>query len=347
MKRPQILMLGQYPLDKLDAAPKIRTHYLWLALQNYAEVTFITGTRQSRRWPLLKLILAGNLKRFDAVYLEAATSTSMETDLLLLSLLKVAKVPIGIYIRDAYPLFGLTLVRNPKEWLLNKTWFISQWAYQRLADILFFPTQSLADCFDFKAKELLPPATRMGLVSEVFPGPFDTLLYAGHLSDENGWPLLKATMTLIHAKNPQIRLLALTPTVTSEQYPWLDIRRGVLEDILADLPRIAAALIPRPQTDYNHLAIPVKLMDYLSLGLPIVSTDCKEMAGFILQEDVGLVCSEGPEAMAQLLLSLFHNGSLREKLSKNVHQKIPLYHTWESRARQIVQQLTSAYLATK
>src|SRR3990167_8260368 len=218
MKRPHLLMLGQYPLDKLDAAPKIRTYYLWKALENLAEVTFITGTRQSRRWPLLKLILAGNLKRFDAVYLEAATSTSMETDLLLLVLLKLAGIPIGIYIRDAYPLFGLTLVRNPKEWLLNKAWFISQWAYQRLADILFFPTQSLAECFDFPSKALLPPAARMGLVSEPFLGPFDTLLYAGHLSDENGWPLLKSAMELIHAKNPKIKLLALTPTVTPEQY---------------------------------------------------------------------------------------------------------------------------------
>ena len=338
MKRPQILMLGQYPLDKLDAAPKIRTHYLWLALQNYAEVTFITGTRQSRRWPLLKLILAGNLKRFDAVYLEAATSTSMETDLLLLSLLKVAKVPIGIYIRDAYPLFGLTLVRNPKEWLLNKTWFISQWAYQRLADILFFPTQSLADCFDFKAKELLPPATRMGLVSEVFPGPFDTLLYAGHLSDENGWPLLKAAMELIHTKNPQIRLLALTPTVTSEQYPWLDIRRGVLEDILADLPRIAAALIPRPQTDYNHLAIPVKLMDYLSLGLPIVSTDCKEMAMLINGHDLGWIVSFVPEDFALACLDIFDDIEKRTTFSQQSVQFIQV-NRWEDRAEVILNTL--------
>jgi glycosyltransferase involved in cell wall biosynthesis len=335
MKRPQILMLGQYPLDKLDAAPKIRTYHLWQALEKYAEVTFLTGTRQSRRWPLLKLILAGNLKRFEAVYLEAATSTSMEIDFLLLVLLKLAGIPIGIYIRDAYPLFGLTLVRNPKEWLLNKSWFISQWAYQRLADILFFPTQSLADCFDFKAKELLPPATRMGLVSEVSSGPFDTLLYAGHLSDENGWPLLKATMDIIHTKNPQIRLLALTPTVTSEQYPWLEIRRGVLDDVLADLPRIAAALIPRPLTDYNHLAIPVKLMDYLSLGLPIVSTDCKEMAKLINEHDLGRVVSFEPEDFALTCLDIFDDSGQRTTFSQQSMNFIQV-NRWEDRAEVIL-----------
>lgn len=335
MKRLQLLMLGQYPLDKLDAAPKIRTYYLWKALENLAEVTFITGTRQSRRWPLWKLILSGNLERFDAVYLEAATSTSMETDLLLLALLKSAKIPIGIYIRDAYPLFGLTLVRNPKEWLLKKAWFFSQWAYERVAKILFFPTQSLADCFAFEQKVLLPPAARVGLVSEPFLGPFDTLLYAGHLSDENGWPLLKAAMEIVHVQNPQIRLLALTPTLTSEQFPWLEIRRGVLEDILVDLPRIAAALIPRPQTDYNHLAIPVKLMDYLSLGLPIIATDCKEMAGLIQSDCLGLAVSVIPEAFAKACLDLLTDLELRNQVSQQCLNFIQI-NRWEDRAKAIL-----------
>jgi len=339
MKRPQILMLGQYPLDKLDAAPKIRTFCLWQALVQYADVTFITGTRQSRRWPILKLILTGNLKRFDAVYLEAATSTSMETDILLLVLLKLAGIPVGIYIRDAYPLFGLTLVRNPKEWLLNKAWFISQWVYQRIADILFFPTQSLADCFDFPAKVLLPPAARQGLVSEPFGGPFDTLLYAGHLSDENGWPLLKAAMEIIHAQNPQVRLLALTPTLTSEHYPWLEIRRGVLEDILVDLPRIAAALIPRPQTDYNHLAIPVKLMDYLSLGLPIISTACKEMARLIDDNHFGFISSESSTEFAELCLRIVSHLQLRNEISTKIIKSVERDNNWNVRAGFLLKEL--------
>lgn len=336
MKRPHILMLGQYPLDKLDSAPKIRTYHLWKALEKYARVTFVTGTRQSRRGPLWKLLLAGNLKRFDAVYVEAATSTSMETDLLLLALLKLSKIPIGIYIRDAYPLFGLTPVRTPKEWLLNKGWYISQWAYQRFADILFFPTQTLADYFDFHTKVLLPPAARTGLVSEAFSGPFDTLLYAGHLSEENGWPLLKAAMEIIYEKKPQIRLLALTPTQIEECPPWLELRRGVLDDILDDLPRIAAALIPRPKTNYNDLAIPVKLMDYLSLGLPIVATDCREMAELIQSHHLGKTVPHIPAEFAKKIL--FMVTEERKFISQECLNFIQI-NRWEDRALIIIKHL--------
>ena len=79
-KQQQVLFLGQYPLDTLNTAPKIRTYYLWQALSEKADVTFITGTRARRRLPLLRLIGQGGLKKFDCAYLEAATSTSMEID---------------------------------------------------------------------------------------------------------------------------------------------------------------------------------------------------------------------------------------------------------------------------
>jgi glycosyltransferase involved in cell wall biosynthesis len=330
MSLPRILFLGQYSLDVLDSAPKVRTWALWKALEKVADVTFITGTRSSRRALLWRLIQKGNLKRFDAVYLEAATSTSTETDLLLLLLLKCSRVPIGIYIRDAYPLFGLSPVRSLKEYLLNKSWFISQWAYRKLADILFYPTQSLANCFDFKHKVLLPPAANTDIISAVNQGPFDTLFYVGHLNEDNGWSLLRDSMEKIHKDFPSIRLLALTHSQISENYPWLEIRKGVLQDILPDLPRIAAALIPRPQTAYNNLAIPVKLMDYLSLGLPIISTACNETAKIIENENIGFVASS--DNFSFLALKMITDTNERNIISEKVLLSVKNVNNWDKRA---------------
>ncbi|PIQ24388.1 hypothetical protein COW36_24360 [bacterium (Candidatus Blackallbacteria) CG17_big_fil_post_rev_8_21_14_2_50_48_46] len=332
--RPHILMLGQYPLETLDSAPKIRTWFLWKALEQIAEVTFVTGTRKSRRAPLIKLIRQGNLKKFDAVYLEAATSTSMEIDLLLLFLLKSAKIPIGIYIRDAYPLFGLSPVTNLKELLLNWAWYISQWFYRQVADILFFPTQSLADCFDFKNKQLLPPASQTNLVKSIYQGPFDTLFFAGNLNQENGWSFLKETMEKIYRVQPSIRLLALTPTQLEDNYPWLEIRRGVLKDILDDLPRIAAALIPRPQTAYNNLAIPVKLMDYFSLGLPVISTPCLETAKIIVDNNLGIVSA--PNEFDKASLYLIQDRDKRNEISSNIIQNFLSSNSWDKRASDLL-----------
>lgn len=344
MKRPHILLLGQYPLETLNTAPKVRTWSIWQALQTRAEVTFITGTRASRRQPLQELMRQGNLGRFDAVYLEAATSTSMELDLLLLHRLKRAGVPIGIYIRDAYPLFGMAVIRNFKERLLDIAWHVSQWSYRQLADVLFFPTRTLADSFDFPRKELLPPAARPELLPEPAAArAADTILYAGYLSDENGWHLLAPAMAKLHAYRPSARLLALTPTELAETPPWLELRRGVLTDVLPDLPRIAAAVVPRPRTAYNDLALPIKLMDYLSLGLPVIATSCRETAELIRADQLGLTCEDTSADLAAEMLRLLENPALARRLAARVQQAVRAKHSWEHRADHLLRILVPGY----
>lgn len=340
-QKQRVLFLGQYPLDKLNTAPKIRTYYLWQALAEKADVTFITGTRASRRLPLLRLILQGGFKQFDCVYLEAATSTSMEIDLLLLFLLKWAGIPLGIFIRDAYPLFGFSRLTNPKQWLLYWGWFISQWCYRQCATVLFFPTQSLASYFSYTRAEILPPAARLGYLAQGTEQPLRYILYAGFLNDENGWPLLQQVMDKIYTTEPHIRLLLLTASHIENTHPWMEIRRGTLEEIRSDLPAIACAVIPRLLTEYNHLSMPIKLMDYLSLGLPVVVTACREMSALVQREGLGLVCSDQPEDIANKILQLFKDDALRRDIQAHIKEAVLQRHNWSVRAEQILNTLLS------
>lgn len=338
-KQWRVLFLGQYPLDTLNTAPKIRTYYLWQALAAKADVTFITGTRASRRLPLLQLIRQGRWKEFDCVYLEAATSTSMEIDLFLLFLLKWAGIPVGIFIRDAYPIFGFSRLNSLKQWLLYWGWFISQWCYRKCASVLFFPSQSLAAYFSCSRQEILPPAARLGHFIQSTRQPLRYVLYAGVLNPENGWPLLQQAMEKVYATDQHIRLLLLTASALENADPWVELRTGILEDLHADLPEIACAIVPRPLTVYNHLAMPVKLMDYLSLGLPVVVTACREMSDFVKREGVGLVCSNQPEDMAEKILQLFQNEVLRHDLQQHVQEAVLQRHNWSLRAEQILNSL--------
>lgn len=339
--RPKVLMLGQYALEGLNSAPKVRTAALKQALERISDLTFITGWRDERRWPLLKLIAQEDLASFDCVYLEAATSTSMEVDLLLLSLLKRAGVPIGIYIRDAYQLFGLSPAQRLKDKILNTGWFVSQWWFRLVASSLFFPSQMLADHFDFPHRVVLMPAGEAGrLPEQLFEGPFRYVLFAGRLDEANGWEHLAPAMEILVRQHPQVRLLALTALELPEPLPpWLELRRGSLDSILPDLPQIACGVVPRPHSPYNDLAIPLKLMDYLSLGLPLVTTRCRELAQLVEHEDLGLTSEDSAESLGQNLCALFSQPELRQKLAQQVRAAFLAHHTWDHRARQILNAL--------
>ncbi|MEZ0369842.1 MAG: glycosyltransferase family 4 protein [Candidatus Sericytochromatia bacterium] len=342
-KRPQVLMLGQYPLDRLDIAPKVRTYSIWQALTRIADVTCVTGTRASRRRPLQRLIAQGHLGRFDCAYLEAATSTSMETDLLLLRLLKAAGVPIGIYIRDAYNLFELAPTETFKEKLLHLGWFVSQYWYRQTASTLFFPSQLLADCFSFPRREVLMPAGEATRLPPPYPGPFKYVLFAGRLDAGNGWTHLRPAMELVASRFPQVRLLALTKLeVEDGMPPWLEIRRGTLDDVIADLPEIACGVVPRPHSSYNDMAIPLKLMDYLSLGLPLVTTRCKEMAELVERDGLGLTSDDSPAGLAENLCRIFAEPGLQQELARTARASFLARHTWDRRAEQVVASLRNS-----
>ncbi|MGV3524463.1 MAG: glycosyltransferase family 4 protein [Candidatus Sericytochromatia bacterium] len=337
---PRVLMLGQYPLTTLDSAPQVRTHAMWQALQRHAEVTFVTGTRASRRLPLLKLLATHRLKDFDCVYLEAATSTSMEVDLLLLTLLKQAGLPIGIYIRDAYPLFDLTPTQRFKEKLLLKAWYVSQWWYRQVAAVLFFPSRQLADCFVFPRRECLMPAGDPSRLPAPATGPFRYILFAGRLEAVNGWIHLKAAMEIVYARFPQVRLLALTTlTPPGPLPPWLEIRRGQLDAVLPELAEIACGVVPRPHNTYNDLAIPLKTMDYLGLGLPLVTTRCRALAELVEHDQLGLTCEDTPESLAENLCLIFERPLLRQQLADQARRAFLAKHTWDHRAQHVLSSL--------
>ncbi|MBF2052865.1 MAG: glycosyltransferase family 4 protein [Candidatus Sericytochromatia bacterium] len=331
--------MGQYPLDTLNSAPKIRTNAIRQALSEIADVTFITGTRHSRRPLIWRLLQELNYLHFDCVYLEAATSTSMELDWLLLKRLQDKGVPIGIFIRDAYQLFGQSPTRTPKEKLLYAGWFLSQWVYRKTASTLFFPSRSLAAYFPFPHQVALPPAGRPALWRTNMHQNPRWILYAGNLDDESGWPLLKEAMQYLVCRYPDVRLLAVSPTTLKDVPAWLILRPGTLSDMREQLTDVACAVIPRPTTPYNHLAMPVKLMDYMSLGLPVVATPCYETSQFVSAESIGLIAEPRTETFAQAIARMLNEPVLRQHIIQHGFEALHKRHTWHHRAERILDSL--------
>ena len=54
-------------------------------------------------------------------------------------------------------------------------------------------------------------------------------------------------------------------------------------------------MIPRAPGAYNDLAIPIKLMEYLAYGRPLLVTDRTETARIVRAADAGIVVGDSPD----------------------------------------------------
>jgi len=340
-------MLGQYPLEALTSAPKVRTFMLHQALQELAEVDFITGTRRSRRWPLLKYLLSGRLFRVQAVYLEAATSTSMEVDILLLLIARIWRIPMGIFIRDAHPLFQMIDSRPWKHKLLILGWHLSIWCYKKLAQTLYYPSASFASLFSGGPQQhvVLPPGGRQ-LAFEPLPHSGRRyILYAGGLTGIYGGvsQALQAVKELSPA-HPELRFLCVCrpeEAVTLQAWkhePWLEIQHLDTEGILAYQSQIYLSVICLQQDPYSDLALPLKLFDYLALGKPVLATPCHEMQQFIEAHQVGLIAQTSADFKLQIQ-RLLDDETLANEMGQRATELIHNAHSWSHRAQTILDTL--------
>ena len=86
------------------------------------------------------------------------------------------------------------------------------------------------------------------------------------------------------------------------------------------------------------MAISVKVLECMSHGLPLVSTDCPAMARFIKQNESGIICKEGPESIEKAIVEYYTNDELYHSLIENV-KKAALNNTWEKRVEQVINDL--------
>jgi glycosyltransferase involved in cell wall biosynthesis len=118
------------------------------------------------------------------------------------------------------------------------------------------------------------------------------------------------------------------------------VEHGSGSEIVGLLPEVVATIQPRRRTPYNDLAVPIKVMDYLSYGRPLVVTDCAEQAAIVRDADCGIVVDDSVDGMAaglEQLLGADH--ATRERWSANARGAAER-HAWAHLAAKIVELLT-------
>jgi glycosyltransferase involved in cell wall biosynthesis len=123
-----------------------------------------------------------------------------------------------------------------------------------------------------------------------------------------------------------------------KQVSWLKVIHESSDNLQRYYKESGFGIVPIRKDKYNDFSFPIKLFEYISYGLPVIVTDCNEMASFVKKYNIGLVVKDDKDSLAsavrKMLCSrekyLIYKENLRICLNEN---------SWISRARKVKDEL--------
>lgn len=311
-------------------------------LEEGYNISLLTGlqNRKLERWKrcfsYYKSIKKG---KFDFCYVEppAGPIFNLCDHLLLLYISKIKKIPIGIFYRDAYWKFAdWYQLKGLKRFIINTMHKFDWMMIKNTCKKVYFPTKTMGDLFDFKDKEALPPGCELLSVNNNTNKDIE-IVYVGGVSEEYGGKLLLETLDKVNKDKKMILHLVCRKEEIDklgkyENKTWLNVYHASGKELKNIYSKANLAIIPRKIDFYMDFAMPVKLFEYISYELPIVATNCKEVAKFIKDNKIGLVTDDNVESLYEALVKINIDDIL--EYTKNV-KTVKKNNTWNERVKQI------------
>jgi glycosyltransferase involved in cell wall biosynthesis len=313
MTRPRVLLLAMYRLRAEPTGPLVRIGAVRTALSERVALDEVSGARAPRAWSLLRYALGGRLRRLAGIYVESSTSLPGPADLLFLALARALGVPVVTYVRDAYQLFPDYYPVTSWRRRASRALFLPTFrTLARLSSVVAVPSRGLAralfgDGQRASSAALLPPGARLPAVPALDPTA-SAILYVGSLAHgPSGGELLLDAMASATERSTNLRLLCVAPAGQGPRPPhpaWLEVVRGGDDEIAHLLPRVRATVTPRTRSPYNDLAVPIKVMEYLGYGRPLLVTDATETAAIVTEAACGVVVPATVQGLADGLVAV-------------------------------------------
>lgn len=311
-------------------------------LEEGYNVSLLKGqqNRKLERWKAcFKFFKEIKNKKYEFCYVEppAGPIFNLCDHLLLLYISKVMKVPVGLFYRDAYWKFADWYeVKGLKKFIINTMHKFDWKVIKSVCRRVYFPTKTMGDLFDFPDKMPLPPGAEKISVDKKSLDEVE-LIYVGGVSEQYGGTLLLQAMEEVNkVKKINLHLVCREEEVKKiEEYKdkeWLSLYHASGSELKEIYSKANVAIIPRKVDFYMDFAMPVKLFEYISYELPIISTNCKEVAKFINENNIGFVCEDNVQSLVNTLLNIDMNKI--NEVTENV-KLAKENNTWNSRVKEI------------
>jgi glycosyltransferase involved in cell wall biosynthesis len=333
-----------YPLDRGVWGPITRISHLRDELARLADLEVLHGDRRSRRGALVRYALSGRLRGLDGIYVENSSTLPSETDLAFLALARMLGVRVLTYVRDAQYLFDEYYVASsPKRRIARALFLPAVSALRRVSWRVGYPSPGLARAVGDRSPDplLLPPGSPTPVNVAPNPDATSILFVGGMRVAAHGRDLLVGAVEAVRAAGHDLRVICVSrPGEEPAQPPvWMRVEHASGRDILDLLADVIATVQPRRRTPYNDLALPIKVMEYLSYGRPLVVTDCAEQAAIVRYADCGIVVDDTVDGLAAGLKQLLAvDQATRNRWSVNAHLAAER-NSWQRRAARIAELL--------
>ena len=330
-----------YPLDQGVWGPISRIRHLRDELARLADLEVVDGDRGRRRRALIQYAFSGRLRSLDGIYVENSSTLPSETDIAFLALARALGIRVLTYVRDAQYLFDEYYVASSVRRRIARGLFLPSVSAMRLASWrVGYPSLGLARAVGDSSPNplLLPPGSPPPVAVPPDPDARSLLFVGGMRVPAHGLDLLVRSVEAVRARGRDLRVICVSRPGEGPPDPpeWMRVEHGSGPEITALLPEVVATVQPRLRTPYNDLAVPIKVMEYLSYGRPLVVTDCTEQARIVREADCGMVVDDSVDGLATGIGQVLEaDRATRERWSSNARMAAER-HSWTERATDIV-----------
>jgi glycosyltransferase involved in cell wall biosynthesis len=345
---PRVLLLSMYPLDRGLWGATTRITQLRDELRRLVRLDVISGTRAPRAAAIARYVAGGRLRDLAGIYVETSTTLPGPADLGLLALARARRIRVLTYVRDAQQLFPEYAGPNTLRRRIARTAFLPALrALMAASSQVAFPSRGLAAAIvgERAANEalLLPPGARL---ADPLP-PIDPaargLLFVGSLRHAaHGGDLLFEAHAEAARRGQPAELIWVAPAdepMPAAVPPGVRVERATGSDIDRLLPGVRASITPRRRTPYNDLAVPIKVLEYLGYGRPLLVTDTHETAAIVRDAGCGIIVPDSTDGLARGIVELMSAPFEQITAWGAAARAAAERNTWASRAGRVLELL--------
>lgn len=348
----QILYITFIDFDNIKSGSGVRPKEMYKAFKQLGiDIKLLEGQqnkRKKRKRKVEEILDWLEDSKPDLCYVEPPTGPFFNSiDLKLLKKVHKKGIPMGIFYRDTF-------------WRFPKSWGIPLWkkkiltfmhkrdlrVFINICDIIYFPGtkgREVLGGFELKKTGLLPPGGAEKTFAEDTFSERNCIYIGGTNEAYGGINLIRAFEHL--NKDKIIATLTLISPETADfsknkyKFPWLNIKHTFDRQEIEECYRKATfAVIPFKKTPYMEIAIPIKLFEYIGYGLPVISTDCGEIAKVLREYDCGILCGDSYSEIAEAVSQATSDYDEYLRLKKNA-LKARKENRWVDRAQQVINDL--------
>ncbi|MGP4079008.1 glycosyltransferase [Pseudalkalibacillus sp. R45] len=269
--------------------------------------------------------------------------------------LKKHKVPISLFYRDVYWKFddmyvppGGKKVFTP---IMRAIYQKELRTFSKVVDLLYLPSLEMNQSVGWTGEysELPPGMEGMHVQSTQSRGKETaSAVFVGGISDQKGMLMLLEVFKKINAtKAVDLQLVCRENEYRKyiemhkyETETWLTVSHKSGQELKDVYEQADIALIPREINTYHDFAVPVKLFEYQSYGLPIVATNCKAQARILNDEKTGKTADDNAEDFSKAILEAIEPTNL-QMMKENIINNSFNRHSWDARITKVVNDMTA------